>query len=234
MAGRDDNSMNRKTRLPLVAAVVILGSIQALAGDLKIIANPSVRPDSISVAQLRSIFLQDQRSFDGLHVEPVLAKSGAAHEIFLRRYLGKSDDALRTYYRTLIFTGTGAMPRFFDSDADIVRYVAKTRGALGYVNIDFPTPAVKVLAISETASNFERVLVTRVEPEYPHTLQQLLIGGTVRLAVTISPRGSVESVQLLGGNPALAESAIRAVKQWVYAPGPSQTMQEVSVPFIPR
>ena len=234
MANTENNATNGKTKLPLLAAVVILGFMQAFAGDVKIIANPSVRSYSISLADLRGIFLQDRRSLDGYHVEPVLAKSGAAHKAFLRRYLGKSDDALRTYYRTLIFTGTGTMPRFLDSDAEIVRYVAKTPGTLGYVNVDFPTQGVKVLAVAEAAGNLDRQLVTRVEPEYPQTLQHLLIGGTVRLNVTISARGNVEDIQLLGGNPALAEAAMRAVKQWVYAPSPSQTTQEVSIPFVPR
>jgi TonB family protein len=60
------------------------------------------------------------------------------------------------------------------------------------------------------------------------------IGGTVRLMVTVSPKGSVDGVQLLGGNPILAEAAIKAVKQWVYAPGPSRTINEVSIPFAPK
>jgi TonB family protein len=62
----------------------------------------------------------------------------------------------------------------------------------------------------------------------------LQIGGTVRLMVTISPNGSVESAQVLGGNPILAESAIKAVKQWVYTAGPARTISEVSVPFFPK
>jgi TonB family protein len=234
MASRDNNAMNGKIKIPLVASLLIFGFIQAFASDIKIVANPNIRTDFITAAELRGIFLQDRRSLDGSRVEPVLAKGGAAHEAFLRRYLGKSDGALHIYYRTLIFTGTGVMPKFLDSDTDIVRYVAKTRGALGYVSIDFPAPGVKVLAISEATPSPERQLVTRIEPDYPQTLEHLLIGGTVRLNVTISPRGSVENIQLLGGNPALAEAAIRAVKQWVYAPAPSQTVEEVSIPFVPR
>ncbi len=53
-------------------------------------------------------------------------------------------------------------------------------------------------------------MLTRVEPEYLETLQPLQIGGTVRLAVTISPRGTVEKVALLGGNPILAEAASKS------------------------
>ena len=164
-ARKPENAMNTQRIVPLVAAVVLFGSFPAFAGDVKIVANPSVRADSITPAELRSVFLEDRRSLnDGSHVEPVLAKGGAAHEAFLRQYLGKSDDDLRTYYRTLVFTGTGAMPKFLDSDAEIIRYVARTRGAVGYVSIDFPTNGVKVLAISQAGTGFARQLVTRVEP----------------------------------------------------------------------
>ena len=231
--------MNTRRILPLVAVLVMFGNlmfaVHALAGDVKVVANPSVRADSITPAELRSVFLEDRRSLsDGSHVGLVLAKRGAAHEAFLRQYVGKSDDELRTYYRTLVFTGTGAMPKFLDSDAEIIRYVARTKGAIGYVSADFPTMGVKVLTISQPGANAERQLVTRVEPEYPETLQRLLIGGTVRLMVMISPKGSVESVQVLGGNPILAEPAIKAVKQWVFTSGPSRSMQEVFIPFVPK
>lgn len=227
--------MKSQRFLSLVAAVVMFGSLHALAGDVKVVANASVRADSITAAELKSVFLEDKRSLsDGSHVEPVLAKSGAAHEAFLRQYVGTSDDALRTHYRTLVFTGTGAMPRFLDSDAEIIHYVAKTKGAIGYVSSDFPADGVKVLTILQTGANAERKLLTRVDPEYPETLQRLRIGGTVRLMITISPKGSVDGVQLMGGNPVLAEAAIQAVKQWVYVPSPSRTISEVSVPFVPK
>ena len=234
-ARKPENAMNTQRIVPLVAAVVLFGSFPAFAADVKIVANPSVRADSITPAELKSVFLEDRRSLsDGSHVEPVLAKGGAAHEAFLRQYVGKSDDNLRTYYRTLVFTGTGAMPKFFDSDAELMHYVARTKGAIGYVSGDFPTAGVKVLSISQPGVSAERQLLTRVEPEYPETLQRLQIGGTVRLIVTISPNGSVESAQVLGGNPILAESAIKAVKQWVYTANPARTISEVSVPFFPK
>jgi len=220
--------------LPVFAAVVLLGAVHALAGDVKIIANPGLQADSITVTELRTIFLEEKRTFNnGSHVEPVLAKGGEAHDAFLQ-YIGKSDDALRTHYRTLVFTGGGTMPKFLDSDAEIVSYVAKTRGAIGYVSGDFPTEGVKVVPILPPGAQVERKLVTRIEPEYPVSLRGLQIGGTVRLLVTISAKGSIEEVKLLGGNPILAESATKAVKQWVYAAGRSQTKLEVSIPFDPN
>src|ERR1700692_1799016 len=111
-ARKPENAMNTQRIVPLVAAVVLFGSSPAFAADVKIVANPSVRADSITPAELRSVFLEDRRSLnDVYHVEPVLAKGGAAHEAFLRQYVGKTDSALETYYRGLVFTGKASMPK---------------------------------------------------------------------------------------------------------------------------
>jgi TonB family protein len=215
----------------LLTALIVCGTFPALASDVKVIANPSIRADSITASEIKSVFLQEKRSLsEGSHVEPVFARSGSAHQAFLKRYLGKSEDALQDYFRTMAFTGTGSMPKFLGSDLEIVAYVAKTKGAIGYVDSDVSVEGVKVLLVSNGA-NRERTLITRVEPEFPETLRRLQISGVVRLKVTIAPKGNVVDVKVLGGNPILAENAIKAVKQWTYTPGPSQTDVEVSIPF---
>jgi TonB family protein len=73
--------------------------------------------------------------------------------------------------------------------------------------------------------------LTQIQPEYPETLRQLGISGIVRLKVVISPQGNVETVSLLGGNPILGESAMKAVHEWTYAAGPTTTTLIVTVPF---
>ncbi len=123
------------------------------------------------------------------------------------------------------------MPRELGSDAEVVAYVAKTRGAIGYVSAETGSEGVKTLAIAHAGDSAQRTLITRVAPEYPETLRRLNIGGIVRLRVTISAKGSVEDVQLLGGNPILGECAMSAVKQWIYAPSHSRTVVEASIPF---
>jgi TonB family protein len=146
-------------------------------------------------------------------------------------YLGISEDDLQTYYRTLVFTGKGSMPKELGSDAEVVAYVARTRGAIGYVSSAASLEGVKTLAIGVPSSSAERKLIARVEPDYPETLRQLNIGGTVRLRVSISAKGNVENVELLGGNPILGESAKIAVMKWLYAAGSSRTITEVSILF---
>lgn len=103
---------------------------------------------SVSADELKGVFLATKSSLsDGSRVEPVLLKSGASHEAFLKEYVGKSDSALETYYRSLVFTGKASMPKTFASDAEVVGYVEKTKGAIGYVGSSTSTGAAKVLEV---------------------------------------------------------------------------------------
>lgn len=105
---------------------------------------------------------------------------------------------------------------------------------LEIVSFDCPEDGAKVLTVLQPRLRVERRLLIRIEPEYPEPLKLGQIAGTVRLALTISPKGSVDNVQVIGGNPILAEAAIKAVQQWVYAAAPSRTTMEVSISFDPH
>ena len=65
----------------------------------------------------------------------------------MKEYLGKSDAALQTYYRSLVFTGKGSMPRTLGSDAEVTAYVAKTKGAIGYVSAGAGSEGAKTLQV---------------------------------------------------------------------------------------
>jgi TonB family protein len=220
-----------KTFFAAAGWTILLGA-SAVAGDVKVIANPSVKVESISARELKSLYLGEKSSINGTHVEPVIERRGPAHEAFLRDYLGQTDDQLQKYYEALVFTGRGSMPKTVSSDAEVVAYVAKTRGAIGYVGTAASVEGVRTLAIADSNGG-ERQLVTRVEPKYPVDLQKRSIGGTVRLRVFIAANGSVDHVDLLGGNPILGESAVTAVQKWKYAAANSKTTMEISVPFDP-
>jgi TonB family protein len=73
-----------------------------------------------------------------------------------------------------------------------------------------------------------------VKPAYPQTLKSLHIEGLVRLTVVVQPNGSVTDIDVHGGNPILVENAVKAVKNWKYAPGPAQTKEEVVLNFNDR
>ena len=80
----------------------------------------------------------------------------------------------------------------------------------------------------------ERKLITRIEPQYPATLERLYIGGVVRLQVVVAANGTVQGATLIGGNPILGQAAIAAVKQWKYAPGGNMVTITERLEFDPH
>jgi len=93
--------------------------------------------------------------------------------------------------------------------------------------------SVPLFSQSEEGAS-ERKVITRVEPKYPPTLERLYIGGVVRLQVDIAANGTVESAQLIGGNPILGQAAIAAVKQWKYTPAKTKTRTVERLEFDPH
>jgi hypothetical protein len=131
------------TMLMLGAA---LAAAPVSAADVQVIANSSVAGE-LSAADVKDIFLGAKESVGGAAVVPVLASGGATHEAFLKAYVGKSDQALRNHFKSLVFTGKGSMPKSFASDAEVVKYVASTKGAIGYVSGGAELAGVKKIQV---------------------------------------------------------------------------------------
>ncbi len=131
-----------------LTGALTFGAALANAADFKVIANPGIKVSEISANDLKDIFLATKSSLkDGTHVEPVWQKSGATHEAFLKDYVGKTDAAVGTYFRSLVFTGKASMPKSVATDADVVEYVEKTKGAIGYVAAATSPGEAKVLDV---------------------------------------------------------------------------------------
>jgi TonB family protein len=227
--------MNARRRTIVVGVLMLASKAIVLAGEVKVIANAAMNSASISDNELRSVFLLQRKTLkDGTAVEPVLQKRGPVHDAFCKHFLSRDGEEIGIYYDGIVFTGKGSMPKQLNSDADVLNYVARTPGAIGYVSSSASADGVKVLMIVSEKAKKQRSLLMRVEPEYPKELRQRGIEGTVRLVLTVSPKGSVEAVQVNGGNPILAEAAVKAVKRWVYSPSGMTSVIDVSIPFEAR
>ena len=94
-----------------------------------------------------------------------------------------------------------------------------------------PGTLPKLSAQKTDKSASTRKVLSQVAPLYPPDLKRAAIGGVVRLDIIVNPRGAVDFVQVVGGNPILAEAATRAVKQWKYVAAPSSTNIRVNFRF---
>jgi protein TonB len=62
------------------------------------------------------------------------------------------------------------------------------------------------------------MLMHRVEPVFPPILKQLHRSGKVELHALIAADGTIQSLQVVSGDPLCVESALDAVRQWRYRP----------------
>jgi ABC-type phosphate transport system substrate-binding protein len=136
-----------KLRIVFVAAVFLF-LLSAVHGQVLVIAHPDVAGDSISKDSLAKIYTgAASRLSNGSRVSPVLLRGGPVHLEFLTAYLGKSPIAIMVIWRGLVLSGQASMPRAFDAEADLVKYVAQNPGAIGYIGSTTPHEGVKVLAV---------------------------------------------------------------------------------------
>jgi TonB family protein len=95
-------------------------------------------------------------------------------------------------------------------------------------------PSTPVAYAQKAEDNLStRKLIAQVDADYPPDLKRAYIGGVVRLDIVVNPHGSVETVRIAGGNPILAECAVKAVKHWRYSPAASATNIRVNLHFDP-
>jgi len=62
------------------------------------------------------------------------------------------------------------------------------------------------------------MLIRRVEPAYPALGRQLRREGKVELHAVISTDGSIQSLEVISGDPLFIQSALAAVREWRYRP----------------
>jgi protein TonB len=61
-------------------------------------------------------------------------------------------------------------------------------------------------------------LIAKITPVYPPEAKAARVQGLVRFNATIGPDGHVQNLSVVSGPPLLVNSALDAVRQWVYKP----------------
>ena len=89
-------------------------------------------------------------------------------------------------------------------------------GLMSAASSNLPKLSLATLKISQGVS--QGLLIKRVQPKYPPSALAVHAEGAVQIEATINKEGNVVNPKVLSGNPALARSAVDAVRQWRYKP----------------
>src|ERR1700674_1390080 len=144
--------------LLMMAALVLASEPTANSSspsnDLVIIINKSNPVDDISLANLRKIFLAEQKYWpNGRRVTVVMREPGQTERAAVLRqvYRMSSSDYAR-YFMHAEFTGEGqGVPKSLSSAAGVRKFVYNVPGAIGYVRADEVDGSIKVARVDGRA-----------------------------------------------------------------------------------
>ena len=136
----------RMTFLMSLFAVAI-GMTTNISAEETVLVNGASAISGISDDDLKDYYLGKKASWpDGSKVTVVVLKDGASHENLMKK-LGKSTSQFSTGWKKLVFTGKGSMPEQVGSEDELVAFVAKTPGSIGYADTGKVKDGVKAVPI---------------------------------------------------------------------------------------
>ena len=137
------------------AGVALAGALNTLAQDkveqLAIIVNPASSLSDISFADLQRYFKAERtKTPEGTKILIAMMEVGRPErDAALKLIYKMSEEEYNDYFVGQTFTGAvTAAPKSFPSAANVKRYVAENRGAIGYIRASEADDSVKVLKIN--------------------------------------------------------------------------------------
>ena len=128
--------------VPLLWAMPRLAPAQSVA--VVVIGHPGL--EKMDTATLQRIFTGRVVEVGGRPVTPINAVSGSpVRAKFLQTYLQQDEDKYVAYWTVRRYIGKGVPPRELTSPDEVIRFIAATPGAIGYVPESSLPPGANVL-----------------------------------------------------------------------------------------
>jgi ABC-type phosphate transport system substrate-binding protein len=136
----------------LALAMIALGErvfADSRASAYQIIVNPNNPSNGADREFLADAFLKKITMWsNGETIRPVdLAPNSPARRQFTQDVLHRTVAEVKVYWQQRIFAGRDLPPPEFDTDDDVVKYVLKYDGALGYISGNADLKGTRVLAV---------------------------------------------------------------------------------------
>ena len=121
--------MNITIKQALLAAA-LLGLTALLRAEPTLVGNQSFAGQTLDADGIKAVLLGKKVMLGDTRVVIVVAKSSAGQDAFLQAHAGMTTSQFQNYWRRLFMTGGGSAPKIVETEAEAVKLVAETSGAL--------------------------------------------------------------------------------------------------------
>ncbi len=128
--------MKKQVIITLFGLLLAAVPLSAQEGGFQIVVSSSNSTSSMPTAQLTRLFLKKTTTWSsGLKVVPVDQRSNSpVREAFSRRVHGKDASNIISYWQRQIFSGKASPPPEVSSDREVLEFIRRNSGAIGYVS----------------------------------------------------------------------------------------------------
>lgn len=129
----------------LVFILMAVGETPVSAAELAVVANPRSGIDKLNHDEVVDIFMGRSRQLSsGITAQPIdLPATQVEKAIFYRLLVNKDLTEINSYWARLHFSGRVSPPMVAKSAANVIEIVARTPGAIGYINKSMVDATVK-------------------------------------------------------------------------------------------
>lgn len=133
----------------LMCLIALAGISDIVAQSFKVVVNNDNAITSLTNKEVSDLFLKKKSKWTtGAIAMPVDLSSGSAvREKFSQQVHGKNTAAIRNFWQQAAFSGTATAPAEKASDTEVIEFVKKNPGAIGYVSPSASTQGVKTITI---------------------------------------------------------------------------------------
>ena len=127
-----------------------LAHAQGVDASLRVVVNKENKAASLSTDDLQRIFLGKKTLWEsGTRIVPAMPEEESAPGgVFLSGTMQKSVSQFRTYWKRLLFSGGGTVPKVFRTSGQILDFVARQPGGIGVIEASAVDDRVRILEIS--------------------------------------------------------------------------------------
>jgi len=129
--------------------IVDLPDLKAVEREILIIVNKETSIESLGLNTLVDIYTNNKTKWDnGEKIHVSMLKKGPVHDAFSKDMIGMAPKKLVSVWKKVIFTGLGTPPKVVNTEAEMIRYVASTKGAIGYISASVQPENVNVFKLN--------------------------------------------------------------------------------------
>ena len=143
-------------RFKIVTRTIVLFLMTASASasaDFHVVVHSKLKRSQISKDELRDIYLGNRTHWeDGKRIRAAQVDLPTVTEEFSMVILNLSVFQFESHWRRKLFSGQGLPPKKLMDDAAVISFVARNKGAIGFIKSKMSSKDTKVLKVSSQSA----------------------------------------------------------------------------------